>query len=320
MYNQELKYKFIEDCVHKIDSNLKAYKRLFDIVGKYEEKWDADICTRGADELQPVIDDICGIRDKSKYPRLIALKKYVNWCIDQGVPGACNGMLQLSDTGAERVKRYYVANAKHLQSYLDTMFAPESEKTIDNIYRCYYWLAYGGLREEDVPFVKCSDVDFNEMMVRYDKRYTALPIYREGLRAFHNCVELDSFVLKHPLYAKEVKRKRLCGDELMRGSKSVLSVKSIRSRISKISRENRGKTDLKLSYHRVWLSGMFYRIWEQEVIGIPPFFEDIASDDVKGKEYKAVKSGVPIDNIIRSKAKEYKNDYDRWKIAWKLNA
>ena len=318
MYNQKLKERFIWECANKSDSSRYEYETLFNRLEKYENEWGADFCTRNAEELQPVLEKICGIKKNSKWTRISILRKYVSWCIDNKVSGACDGIFHVNISDTEQIKRYSVVNAKHLQSYLDILFDPEDKKTIDNIYRCYYWLAYGGMREEDISEVKRSDLDFESMMVRYEKRYTAVPIYREGVKAFHNCAELDSFALQHPLYAKEVSRKRICGDELMRGSKSVLSVKVIRSRVSKASRENRDRTSLQLSYRRVWLSGLFYRIWEQEVMGIPVFFDDIAADDIEEREYEAETSKELIKNKIRIKANEYKRDYNSWKAAWNL--
>lgn len=317
MYNEELKTRFVKEYTTSV-SMAEVCKNVFDVFESYEEAWNDDLCTRSAEDLQPIVDEIVGFRARSKWSKLIMLKDYVKWCIGMGVPNACDGMLNITNIGLDKVKRQTIASPLHLQKYLNDICENESEKTTDNIYRCYYWLAYGGVPEEDILNIKCSDVDFQNMVVHYNG--TVIPIYREAIPAFKNCVELTQFVYNHPNYTKTVWKERVEGDTLVRGIRSLLSLKSIRVELSRRSKAkmDEGKTDLKLSYYRVWISGVFYRAHEREIIGEKPNFNAVAAQQMEGKEYKMDSGRNTQEAKKRQLARDYMEDYQRWKLAFKI--
>lgn len=317
MYNEELKTKFVRGYTNSI-STAEVCQTIFNAFEQYEVEWGADLCTRSAEELQPVVDNLVGFRARSKWMRLIILKDYVKWCIGMKVPGACDGMLKIETVGLEKVKHQTVASPLHLQRYLDSICEPESEETTDNIYRCFYWLAYGGVAEEDILSIKCSDVDLNNMVVRYND--TEVPIYREALPAFKNCVKLTQFVYKHPNYDKLVYKDRADGNTLVRGIRSAPSIKAMRVELSRRSKAkmDEGKTDLKLSYFRVWISGLFYRMYERERAGIPVDFSAAAAQFMEGKTYKLDRGRNTPEAKKRQLTRDYLEDYERWKLAFAI--
>ena len=91
MYNEELKTRFIRDYTGSLNTANVA-TTIFNAFEKYEQEWNADLCTKSAEELQPAVDEVVGLRTKSKWMTLIILKEYVKWCIAMQVPGACDGM------------------------------------------------------------------------------------------------------------------------------------------------------------------------------------------------------------------------------------
>lgn len=182
----------------------------------------------------------------------------------------------------DKVRKQMVTSPLHLQRYLNEVFDPEGDETIDNLYRCYYWMAFSGIREEDTLSITASDVDFMDMSIRYGEN--CVPLYRESLPAFHNAVELPGFLYKHPNYAKEIRRDRVPGDTIMRGVRATTKTMSIRSMLSHRSAAalQDGKTKQQLSFYRVWMSGLFYRMYERERAGIPVDFSDAAVDFMSG--------------------------------------
>ena len=317
MYNEDIKIKFIKDYTDSINT-AKVCATVFDVLEPYEQEWKADLCTKSAEELQPVIDSITGLRVRSKWMRLIVLKDYVKWCIGMNIPGACDGMLKITTIGLDKIKHQTVASPLQLQMYLNDICDPESDETVDNIYRCFYWLAYGGVEEEDILNIKCSDVDLSSMTVRYGD--TEVPIYREALPAFKNCMSLTQFMYKHPNYDKLTYKDRAAGDTLIRGITSQPSLKAVRVTLSRRSKKmlDEGKTDLKMSYFRVWLSGLFYRMYEMERVGIPVNFTRTAELFMRGKTYKLDTNGKTQEAKKRQLARDYLEDYERWKLAFKI--
>lgn len=316
MYNEQQKVNFIKGYTGSLNTANVA-TTIFNALEKYEEQWQADFCTRSKEELQPVIDEIVGLRTKSQWMTLIILKEYVKWCIAMKVPEACDGMLQVEAVGLDKVRHQMVSSPLHLQKYLDELFDPESEETIDNIYRCYFWMAYGGIDEEDTILVKKEDINFEQMTIAY--KDTNIPIYREAIPAFRNAVSLTDFLYKHPNYTKTVRRDRIGGDTIMRGIKAETKTFTMRVTISKrnIKAVEDGRTDLQLSFYRVRMSGLFFRAYERERAGIPVDFSEAAMRAMAGKEY-SIKGRIKLEHKQNRMERDYMEDYQRWKLAFSI--
>lgn len=319
MYNEVLKKKFINDYSDSI-SVRKSCVAVFEVLSKHEEAWGSDLCTKTAKELEPALNDIFGLRIYGRVTRLAILRAYSKWCLENNIEGACDGIMHVNIGDDSAIKEQMVNSPLHLEKYMDSLFNTEPVGTMDDVYRCFLWLAFGGCPEEETVQITINDVDFDNMVVRSDHSgiIREYPIYRESLRAFRNCVELDQFVYFHPNYTKEIVRQRVPGKQLLRGIKTEGQIKLIRVELSKRAREARaaGKTAQRISYYRAWLSGVFYRMHELELVGIEPDFSGVASDFMKGKTYRLSSGRNLIGAKQRRIAKEYKEDYERWKIAF----
>ncbi|MBP5462713.1 MAG: hypothetical protein J6Y20_11420 [Lachnospiraceae bacterium] len=290
----------------------------FNVFEKHEMAWGADLCTKSAEELQPLVDAAVGFRSKSKPMRVSLLREYVKWCLKNGVPGACDGMLQVQISSIDKMKHQTVTSPLHLQVYLNKICDPENEETTDNIYRCFYWLAYSGVEEEEILKVKVSEIDFSSLVVRHNGE--EFPIYRESLAAFRNCVNLTQFLYKHPNYSSDkiVYKERAPGDTVVRGIKNAPLLQTVRVELSRKSKRaiESGKTDLKLSYFRVWLSGLFFKTYERELAGFPVNFLDAAERFMDGKEYNLESGRNTRSAYQRRVARDYLKDYEIWKMTF----
>lgn len=313
MYNENVKREYL-----KSKENPLPYEYVFEAISKYEEEWQADICTRSEEDIQMIIDDIVGLRAISRV-RVSLLKDYVQWCIENGVPGACNGMLTVNKLGVSKILSQMVSSPSHLQKYLNSLFVPEGSCTVDCIYRCYLWLAYGGMSESDIMLVKTTDVDFDNMVVRFNG--VEYPIYQEAYITLKICAESRIFIYINPKGGKDIIYTRMPGNMLLRGYKAAASYKTIRSEISRHSKDAiiSGKTKQSVSYFRAWLSGIFYRMYEAELQGMPVNFTYTAERFMEGKNFSL--SGRNTLNGKRNQiAKEYLADYQRWKSAYYSDA
>lgn len=319
MYNEELKTRFIQEYTNSI-SRAEACVQAFNAMEQFEVRWGKDFCTKTAAELEPVIEQLVGFRARSRWSRIIIFQKYVKWCVAHRVKDACDGMLQVECVGLDKVKSQMVSNPTMLQAYLDVVCDHESEQTTDNIYRCFYWLAYSGMEERDILNVKCSDVDFNNMVVRYGG--VEYEIQREAIPAFRNAATLTEFVYKHPNYPpdKRVIRNRAPGDTLIRGVRSTTTLAALRVELSRRSKKfiEDGMTDKQLSYYRVYLSGLFYNMKKREEAGIPVDFSGAASRFMEGKTYKLDAGRNTQEAKKRAVVNDYLQDYERWKAAFNL--
>ena len=308
MYNNEVKERFISEFSTS-ESMRSSARRLFQAFEKYEKKWSADLCTRSAEDIQPILNDAVGMRENSKHLRMHILSSYIKWCTQNEITGATDSTENIEVSTEEKMRRQTVANPVHLQQYLDRVFRPESEKTVDNTWRCFYWLAFGGATEEEAFSTTVEDVQLNEMVVRYSNGKEIL-IYREAVPSFINCMELQSFTLYNPAHNDPLKnsRPRANGNILLRNATPTIDVKAFRVLLSKKSKRalDTKKTKLKLSHYRVWLSGSFYRIFEMERAGFP-------ERSIKA-EFKHLGTAWKSGNKNNTKVvSDYRKDYECWK-------
>lgn len=315
MYNENLKKDFVRDFTSSANTS-KTCETIFKAVEKYECEWGGDISTMDLDTLCQVIENVTGMRSRSKYSYIYILKEYSKWCMDHGVQGANDNIYKINIMGLEKIRQQTVSSPAQLEDYLNKLYEPVKEKTNDIVFRCYYWLAFAGMEEEDIVSVKCADVDFVDMVIRYSG--TEFPIYREAVPAVRSCVELTKFAYKHPRYSTVIWKDRIPGDTLIRGTKAKYSLKNIREYISKRAKKKRdaGDVTLNLSHQRTWISGIFYRMYEQEQMGIAPNFKYIAANR-RDRRCDIAEGEEAQKRRIRQRNCDYLEDYTRWKLAYR---
>ena len=313
MYNAAQKEQFIREYSTKLGVRTAA-QQLFNQISSDEENAGKDLCQMDLETLREVFGKMARIRTTSFYTPYKILRDYTEWCMKNGVEGVTDAGLRIDSVDADGMKYITVRNPRHLQAFLDAICAPESLQTSDNIIRCFYWLAYAGLGDREILTVTTGEVMPDTMTVFHDgKEY---PIYREAMPCVKNCRDLSSFRYIHPRYAdKEVWRDRVPGDILLRGVRSVPQLGSIRVDVRKRNEEAMaaGKTDLKLSYFRVWMSGIFYRMYEDELAGFPPDFSRFVDEKLGDFQYKVPPKGNSQEYKRKERAEDYLDDYERWK-------
>lgn len=314
MFNREVKSRFLKSYTENI-AIARNCSYLFNACEKYELEWGADLCTMDETSLQEMVDNVSGMRAHSNATQIGILKDYVKWCLENNIPGACDGMLKIQEVGLDNIKTHMVSSPLHLQMYLDEICLSEDKKSIDNTYRCFYWLAYAGMSEADILNVRVRDVDFEDMVIRFDG--VNYPIYREALQSVKNCAKLNTFTYYHTKY--QMDRVRTEGDLLLRGVKSNPTPAKMRTKLSRLSKEklDNGETKLHLSHVRVWLSGIFYRAYERERLGWDIDFREAATQSIMAKAKGDIDpSNSKVKDTIRRTANIYLTDYKRWKMAF----
>lgn len=326
MYNAELKERFVSEY-SKDESKRKALYTLFGAIEKYEVELSKDFSRMGRQELEYVLPEIAGLRHKSRHSRSALLKDYVKWCVDHHVDGATTEVANINfgELGLSKMRRQSVANPQQLQVYLDSVFEKESEETSDVVLRCYFWLAYMGvMNEEDALAIEVSDVSFEDMAIRFRGR--EYPFYREAIPAIKKCVTLRSFRDARSNRSSASYKIRGAGTKLLRTTSDDVSANVIRATICRkakakqrklaIEQSGNNKTaGLSLSYTRVWLSGRFYDMLEKERAGMSVDFTYLAEEFMEGKTYDLSSGRNTLKAKVKWYAKEYQRDYERWKQA-----
>jgi hypothetical protein len=227
-----------------------------------------------------------------------------------------------------------VASPYHLATILnDYEFDPPEKETIDITYRVFLWMAFAGLTEKDAIKVTAKDVDLANFQIHFEGNDYEL--YKECKTDFEKACTLTEFMYYHPHYGVRP-RKRVEGDTIMRGFlSSEIQPTTIRALINKrfdpmkyLTEEQRKQKGIdedlreaKLSYKRIYLSGIFYREYERERIGLPVNFSTVVAKEMKQREKERGKSYTTTPTrtyvtIANKLEREYLTDYEKWKCAF----
>lgn len=309
MYNTDLKNRFINDITTSPEI-IEDYIGIFNKLESYETKLGKDICTMPKDVVSPILNDIAGTRATTRYYRILKLKAYCKWCLNNHVPDASDAILKCSVDLAnkEEFAARTVSSPKEFNDYLDLVYDPISDCSIQNMYRCLLWLVYMGVKTEDLPSIKESDIDLLHSTFKY--KGIDIKIYPEAYPVFSILLGCPQYKHRHPKYTVVSWRPKCDGDELLRGIRQVLNTDLKKDIVKDLKKKaNDGVTQKWLTYPYIRLSGLCYAQYSLEKSGIPPTFENSLLLE------EPFKSGS--DNL-RGAFWMFKKEYDAWKLTYDL--
>ena len=271
-----------------------------------------------AESMQSIFDEVAGIKESSADTVLSILKSYSRWCRVNNYPGANDSMERIETPGVAKMRKCMVFSPLELAIYHNQLYQTTPEdKRPDNIGRGYDWLAFIGVKEEDVLSISNNDIHLDTLELSY--KQTRLDIPKEARVVFKNLTQLDYFTYVHPYYVSEF-RPRIQSDQFLRGFRDNRQLKQLRDQISRDRHRARmsGKIQKQLSFQRIYLSGLFYRAYEFERAGLDPSLHfqeeaiahlaDLRCDTPEEKKYYHVRK-LQCLRILN-------NDYTRWKLAF----
>ncbi len=315
MFNEELKKRFLRECGFN-DRYSAEFISLFGKSEPFEKEYGYDLCTFSTSELQLFCDQSLGMRQSSRANALTRLSRYINWAVESGVSGAENNLRYVSIDETNKFRDRMVSSPSHLSDILDKIFRHDDDCTTDIIYKSVYWMAFSGIECDAIKSMTEDMVDFNNMVVFLNgKEYQ---IYEESKDTLLSCKEIKQFRLYHPTFReKYVWRDRASGDLLFRGIDGQDGISFLLTNASrKVKSANKnGIVSCRFTYETLRLSGLFFRLYELEKMGVNPDFRWVAENVMHGREYKATKDHTMNSKVTRI-ATAYKKDYESWKFAF----
>ena len=314
MYNPDLKERFIAS-VTESENTATVYRNIFRLAEPYESKAGLDLCQMDAETGTPLANKLAGVSGRSVNKRIDLAQKYVRWCVENGVPGAGTGFLNVKPNPYQSVLEHMVSGPIMLGKYLDDVFERPDRNTVHNVYRLYMWLGFIGFPWRRLDEVKTSHVDTDQRVVAFDGASYSIP--EEALPVFENCVSLNYFNV--PRYSKLTPMPRAPGTRILRGLSDDFSVKNLAIKVSANASRARkmGKTTKQISYEYAGMSGLFYRAMNDEIAGVEISFREEAENLVKeDTEYREGVTGKWAQTRIGAREIGLKQDYERWKLAF----
>ena len=313
MYNSRIKTNFIQSFTSSTEARRIAAS-LFNATEPYEKEHGADICTFSSDELGSILSSFGGVRTNGVLTWVRILRAYSNWCAENGIVSETDATDHIVVDHSMRIRRSMVSGPKHLSQVLGSVLHDPSEQSTDDITASYLWLSFSGFMEEDMLSLTDHDIDFDTMTITYcDDTY---PVYEEAKPSLFNCATLTSFYSISS--RRRINTPRASGDQLLRGIAGPASIQKLRVMlVKKVAAARNNNSVPSLSAAKVWLSGVFYRIYERELAGVPADFAlESVSNDIKRRIETT--SGNKTKASIKHSIKQYKDDYYSWRRAFGL--
>ena len=88
---------------------------------------------------------------------------------------------------------------------------------------------------------------------------------------------------------------------------------AISRKVSSSREDTPDNTAGRLTYGHVWLSGVFYRLYEKEIAGMQPDFLTVTMISERGKAAMKIKDQDMRKKKLKTISREYEDYYYNWK-------
>ncbi len=311
MYNEKVKSEFIEEVTNSDPGSVGSYTRLFRRSEQFETQRGKDISALADDDFSALLEEVGGRSKKALGARVSEAKKYIRWCVENGVSGARAELLQVvpQTTSNQQIRKYMVKSPGHLARAIRVWKEYNQFDAIhpgsELMYEAFWWLAYSGMDAQDAMIVRGSDVDFEQMVIRVGG--LQYPIYPPGAKVLEECVKRKTIYYDAAHNGKRRQYPRADGDQLLR-TRSEMKISSMRTGVSqcKSAYVDDNPDCVVLRYNSLQDSGIFYEMYlQEEVYGMPVDFAQTAR--------KLITRRAEREN------KQYKIDVSSYQMSYKLS-
>ena len=294
-----------------------------------ESEWGMDFTMAPIEKLQPAFDLMVSATWIGATNTLRHFRQYAQWRKKHGLP-CKDAVFNLRINQTIAIRDSMVSSPEQLAILLNTVFDPPSMHTIDIIYRVFLWMGFSGLQDRQAVNVISDEIDLERMVI--ETPAGEYSICDESIEDFGLACALHTFTQDGRVF------QRAEGDRIMRGKRSnrkvntnAMLIHTIRPtltrKLASAAQDNQERqfplhVGFDITYNKVFLSGVFYRLHERERLGKPLNFERYAQDAFEraqagDKPYKVSVHNPKAAVLLRIK-KSAATDYANWKRAFGL--
>lgn len=324
LYNPELKLKYLKyryETQNASAALVYLTQRTLAAVAPKEFELNKDVCTMTPEELSSAVKPFYSTKKSTNRGRLSHIRKYCEWCIKNGVPGATNVTSQIRVGALDRFKEGHLPSPLALKKYLDAAIPLSDKPAISEVRpRVAYWLAFSGVSLGLASSLKTSDVNLENLMI-----LDRFPIYPEALGDFRLCMQSWFWYERSDVSPQ---RQRIDNDLFLRGFRGGINVGQIcgdarKDFINKAVED--GKVPYPIRYSALMTDGFYYRIYQEEISS-----GELTDRQVKEQAFKAVSNRIiatkgRVNPELEEKSSSYKYaqdniraEYPVWKDAFGL--
>lgn len=309
------------------ESGRKSLRRLLLAAEKYEKEYGKDLSEFNKEEMQRFINENAGRKHSSIVSFVSRLTHYIDSAKKRGVNPSCDLRSDI-DLDGDRVRKFLrtvVFSPSHLNDYLNAVFGDTNDGTVAAvIYKCFFWLAFYDIDENDALSMDESAVNLESKNIIIAGR--DIPLYEESYDVFKLAKTLKTL----NVFRSGVNKPSVCqrddGSRLLRCSKRSGVSKAGHDGSRRMTKEistyiksaiDNGSITARIRYFDTRMSGVFYRAFLREQMGMDPGFNAIVARQLSDPDYHP--SSNLVYNAKKSRLlKQYKEDYALWKSAREL--
>lgn len=309
MYNEDRKNAFLATLN---DNNKSVALKLFKSSKTYEEAANKDISEFTAYEFAQFLklEVRLFVDRKSLCEAYIA---YAAWSVKSEFSNHFE--FPQPSRKSKRVPTKNISNVdnmvscpRHLQKILDTVYPPinmsnYNENTVFIARRALYWLLFCGVPEDDVCKITKEHIYFDRRRIVFNG--TEYQMYEESISALTAACSATQFKYEHPYYTTLIDRTST-SDSILRGIREFTD-KHLSTQRGETLKDFKKKNVPFLIFDYVWKSGVFYRMYEEEISG-----EDLG---MLLKEHGRL-FGIPMSAPAKAR-KDLSQRYEDWKAKYK---
>lgn len=312
MYQENRKRQFIAEELSLLDISIVSRVRAFFKRSEpYESELGKDICQMDEKELDRLFGSaIHGRVEPFNNHVLPLLRKYVDWCRINGVEDTTSAIFSVKrQKTTVSVRLCFFRNPTDFQRFLNAVFEPVENGSMDAIYRAILWLNYIGIKGNDIFDVESGDVDLENMLIHF--RGGEFLIYREAFQAIRFAETAEEIRYIHPGGTDyETILKRIDGSKLYRGFREALPRSFLASYHRKLDAAlKEGATQTNPTKSSIYDSGIFYRLYDLDCNGLVATPQDVA---------RAVPLYGDMEPPSYTKMWTLFKEYSRWKSEFDL--
>lgn len=274
----------------------------------FEEELARDLCTFSLAELQRAVTCVMqAFSPEKRLHRLSVMQDYCRWCITLHFPNAQEHYRNVSISELDELRQSMLRSPAAFDAYLNAVFDPVSENTIDITYRTYCWLIYYGVLAPEAFSIRTSDVDLAAKRIYYAAAGEYITMYDISVPAFEKAITCTQFS----------KRKRAPGDVLVRGHSTGTNHVRMRSMIMHAQKhaELTNAVSIRATLSDIYASGLFYRVYRRELEGAPVDFSEVIANEMRYAGHLD-RDPESIKRLSVQKERYLTLDYTFWKMAF----
>ena len=328
MYDEDKRRYVTQAYPKSVESQHVVLHSLLSLKG-FESDYGSDFTLAPIDKLQPAFNSVVSSAWVGASNTLRHIRQYARWRRAQGLPCG-EGVFHLQIDQDIAIRESMLSSPEQLAMLLNAVFDPPSMHTIDIVYRVFLWMGFSGLEDREAVSITADSVNLDRMYIETGAR--EYPLYDESIEDFRLACELRAFI------QGDRQVQRVSGNQIMRGKRrnrkantDDMLVHTIRPtlarKLANAANDNRKRqrpipVGFGITYNKVYLSGVFYRLYELERLGKPPDFDQYARETFEraqsGEKPYKVSIRNPQAAILLRLKKTAATDYANWKRAFKL--